>query len=55
MPAPKIMFGITFNTEIKDAALVEFVRFVFTLSPNGAVVGDSGISCCVRVGLSSAD
>ena len=37
----------------EDYLLVEFMCFVFTQTPGGVTVGDSGLCCCVPC-LSSA-
>ena len=37
----------------EDVPLVEFIYLVFTRTPGGGTVGDSGLSCCVPC-LSSA-
>ena len=38
---------------IEDVPLVEFMYLVFTRTPGGVTVGDSGLCCCVPC-LSSA-
>ena len=38
---------------LEDVPLVEFIYFVFTRTPGGVTVGDSGLCCCVPC-LSSA-
>ena len=38
---------------VENAPLVEFIYLVFTRTPGGVIVGDSGLCCCVPC-LSSA-
>ena len=55
---PNAMFNLELDMPLgasftEDAPLVEFMYLVFTRTPGGVTVGDSGLCCCVPC-LSSA-
>ena len=45
--------GVSFCFCFEDVPLVEFIYLVFTRTPGGVTIGDSGVCCCVPC-LSSA-
>ena len=47
------MFIILFSFFFEDVPLVEFIHLVFTRTPGGVTVGDSGFRCCVPCLLSA--
>ena len=51
IPSISIAYGNA--TFFEDVPSVEFIYFVFTRTPGGVTVGDSGLRCCVPC-LSSA-
>ena len=47
MPLGASFFFFFGGGRVDDVPLVEFIYLVFTCTPGGVTVGDSGLCCCV--------